>query len=75
MKIGAMVFQDYALYPHMDAHDNIAFNLRVKKMPEAEIRELVKRNAELLKIEHLLERMPAELSGGGGNKGSLLLEH
>ncbi|MEX2715805.1 MAG: ABC transporter ATP-binding protein, partial [Candidatus Sigynarchaeota archaeon] len=60
----AMVFQDYALYPHMDAYDNIAFNLRVKKMPEAEIRELVKRNAELLKIEHLLERMPAELSGG-----------
>jgi multiple sugar transport system ATP-binding protein len=60
----AMVFQDYGLYPHMNAYDNIAFNLRIKKRPETEIKELVEKTAELLKIEYLLERMPAELSGG-----------
>jgi len=60
----AMVFQDYALYPHMNAYDNIAFNLRMKKRPRDEIRQLVKETAELLKIEHLLDRFPAEMSGG-----------
>lgn len=60
----AMVFQDYALYPHMTAYDNMAFNLKMKKMPKEEIQELVKKTAELLKIQHLLDRFPAEMSGG-----------
>jgi len=60
----AMVFQDYALYPHMNAYDNMAFNLKMKKRPSNEIRQLVKETAELLKIEHLLDRFPSEMSGG-----------
>lgn len=60
----AMVFQDYALYPHMNAFDNMAFSLRMQKRPTNEIRQLVKETAELLKIEHLLDRFPSELSGG-----------
>jgi multiple sugar transport system ATP-binding protein len=60
----AMVFQDYALYPHMNAYDNMAFSLKMKKTPSNEIRRLVKETAELLKIEHLLDRFPSELSGG-----------
>ena len=60
----AMVFQDYALYPHMNAFQNIAFSLGMRKIPENEIREQVTNTARLLRIEHLLERMPSELSGG-----------
>ena len=60
----AMVFQDYALYPHMNAYDNMAFNLKMKKRPKNEIQKLVKETAELLKIEHLLDRFPSEMSGG-----------
>jgi multiple sugar transport system ATP-binding protein len=60
----AMVFQDYALYPHKTLYDNMAFGLRLRKTPEAEIDKRVMDAARLLKIDHMLERRPAELSGG-----------
>jgi len=60
----AMVFQDYALYPHKSLYENMAFGLRIKKTPETEINERVMSAAKLLKIEHMLERKPAALSGG-----------
>ncbi|WP_317895117.1 ABC transporter ATP-binding protein [Pyrofollis japonicus] len=60
----SMVFQSYAVWPHMRVFDNIAFPLRIKKYPEEEIRRRVKWAAELLQIEDLLDRYPAQLSGG-----------
>lgn len=60
----AMVFQNYALYPYMTVYDNIAFGLRMRKRPEAEIRLKVNRAAEMLSISHLLERYPRQMSGG-----------
>jgi ABC-type nitrate/sulfonate/bicarbonate transport system ATPase subunit len=60
----AMVFQDYALYPHMRVYDNIALNLRVDKIPKPEIDRRVHDVARLLNIEHLLERRPRAMSGG-----------
>jgi multiple sugar transport system ATP-binding protein len=60
----AMVFQSYALYPTMSVRDNIAFGLKIRKMPAAEIEEEVARVAKLLQIEHLLGRKPGQLSGG-----------
>ena len=60
----AMVFQDYALYPHKTLYENMAFGLRLRKTPDAEIRRRVGDAAELLKISHMLERKPAALSGG-----------
>jgi multiple sugar transport system ATP-binding protein len=60
----AMVFQDYALYPHLDARTNIAFPLLARKMPKEEIDELVRRAASALDIEGVLDRKPGELSGG-----------
>jgi multiple sugar transport system ATP-binding protein len=60
----AMVFQTYALYPHMKVFDNIATPLRVMKLPKEEIKRKVKEAAELLRIDHLLDRMPYEISGG-----------
>ncbi|MCG8294506.1 ABC transporter ATP-binding protein [Pseudomonas entomophila] len=60
----AMVFQSYALYPTMNVRDNIAFGLKIRKMPQAAIDEEVSRVAKLLQIEHLLERKPGQLSGG-----------
>jgi multiple sugar transport system ATP-binding protein len=60
----AMVFQSYALYPTMSVFDNIAFPLRVRKLPKADIRRRVEEVAELLGIEGLLRRRPRELSGG-----------
>ena len=60
----AMVFQDYALYPHKNLFDNMAFGLRLRKTPEAEIKQRVMDAARLLKIDHMLERKPAALSGG-----------
>jgi len=60
----AMVFQSYALYPHMTAFDNIAFGLKVRKIPKDEIKERVEKTAEILRIENLLERKPRQLSGG-----------
>ncbi len=60
----AMVFQDYALYPHKTLFENMAFGLRLRKTPEAEIQRRVMDAARLLKIDHMLERRPAALSGG-----------
>ena len=59
-----MVFQSYALYPHMTVYENIAFPLRIKKVPKTEINHKVKEIAKLLRIENLLDRKPGQLSGG-----------
>ncbi len=60
----AMVFQNYALYPHMTVYDNMAFGLKLRKTPKAEIERRVKEAAKILDIEHLLNRKPKALSGG-----------
>ena len=60
----AMVFQNYALYPHMSVYKNMAFGLKLRKMPKAQIHERVTQAAKILDIEHLLERKPKALSGG-----------
>ena len=60
----AMVFQNYALYPHMSVYDNIAFSLRIKKVPEDEVYQRVTRAAEVLGISEYLLRKPRALSGG-----------
>ncbi|MEM7042580.1 MAG: ABC transporter ATP-binding protein [Pseudomonadota bacterium] len=60
----AMVFQDYALYPHMNVAKNMSFALRLARVPKAEIEEKVKRVAAMLNIQDYLHRKPAELSGG-----------
>src|SRR5690349_11173974 len=60
----AMVFQNYALYPHMTVYKNMAFGLKLRKMPKKEINERVMQAAKILDIEHLLERKPKALSGG-----------
>ena len=60
----AMVFQNYALYPHMDVFGNIAFNLRLSGLPKAEVNERVREAARILRLEDLLGRSPAQLSGG-----------
>ncbi|MCW5719605.1 MAG: sn-glycerol-3-phosphate ABC transporter ATP-binding protein UgpC [Devosia sp.] len=60
----AMVFQSYALYPHMSVYQNLAFGLETAKMPKPEIETRVRRAAEILKIEPLLQRKPKQLSGG-----------
>ena len=60
----AMVFQSYALYPHMNLYDNMAFGLKLAKVPRNEIDTAVRNAARILHIEHLLERKPKDLSGG-----------
>jgi multiple sugar transport system ATP-binding protein len=60
----AMVFQNYALYPHMTAYQNMAFALKMRNVPRAEIKKRIKEAAGLLAIEHLLHRKPRALSGG-----------
>jgi len=60
----AMVFQSYALYPHMSVYDNMAFGLKLRKTPKQEIDRRVKEAAEILGIGHLLNRKPKQLSGG-----------
>lgn len=60
----AMVFQSYAVFPHMTVFGNIAFGLKMQQRPEAEIKQRVQAAAELMHIENLLERYPAQLSGG-----------
>jgi multiple sugar transport system ATP-binding protein len=60
----AMVFQNYALYPHMSVYDNMAFGLRIKKVPKEEIDKRVKEAAKILDIEKFLDRKPKALSGG-----------
>jgi multiple sugar transport system ATP-binding protein len=60
----AMVFQNYALYPNLSLFENMAFSLRLKKMPKYKIEETVKNKAKKLQIDHLLERLPGNISGG-----------
>ena len=60
----AMVFQNYALYPHMSVYDNMAFSLKLRKLSKSEIDEKVKEAAKILEIGELLERKPKALSGG-----------
>ncbi len=60
----AMVFQNYALYPHMTVFDNMAFGLKLRKIPKNEIKRRVTEAARILEIEHLLDRKPKALSGG-----------
>ncbi len=60
----AMVFQSYALYPHMTVRDNLAFGLKLRKVPKAEIERRVNEAAETIQLQKLLDRKPKELSGG-----------
>ena len=60
----AMVFQNYALYPHMTVFENMSFGLRLKKYPKTEITRRVHEASEVLNIKHLLHRRPKQLSGG-----------
>src|SRR5216117_3751948 len=60
----AMVFQSYALYPHMTVADNLAFGLKLRKLPKQEVKERVQRAARILQIEDFLKRKPRALSGG-----------
>jgi multiple sugar transport system ATP-binding protein len=60
----SMVFQNYAIWPHMNVFDNIAFSLKLKKIPHKEIKRMVEETADMVKIRELLERLPGQLSGG-----------
>ncbi|HEY6605436.1 MAG TPA: ATP-binding cassette domain-containing protein, partial [Gaiellaceae bacterium] len=60
----AMVFQNYALYPHKSVYDNLAFGLRMRKVPKEERRRRVEEIARVLGLEDMLQRRPAQLSGG-----------
>ena len=60
----AMVFQNYALYPHMTVYDNMAFGLKLRKLPKDEIDKKVREAAKVLDLEGLLDRKPKALSGG-----------
>ena len=60
----AMVFKNYALYPHMNVYDNISFGLKLRKVESKEIEKRVSEAAELLGISHLMDRKPKALSGG-----------
>src|SRR5207249_7433323 len=60
----AMVFQNYALYPHMSVFDNMAFSLKLRHVPKEEIKRRVEEAAAMLNLDHLLARKPKELSGG-----------
>jgi multiple sugar transport system ATP-binding protein len=74
----AMVFQSYALFPHMSVADNIAFGLRMRKTPKDEMRRGVQEAARILELEDLLQRRPAELSGGQRQRvamGRALVRH
>jgi sn-glycerol 3-phosphate transport system ATP-binding protein len=59
-----MVFQNYALYPHMSVYENMSYGLRIRRMPPAEIRQRVERAAKILELGQLLDRKPRQLSGG-----------
>ena len=59
-----LVFQSYALYPHMTVFENIAFPLKLKKVPKDEIRQRVQAIAKVVQIDDLLQRKPAQISGG-----------
>ena len=71
----AMVFQSYALYPHMSVYDNMAFGLKLRKTPKAEIDRQVKEAADILQIAHLLDRKPKALSGGQRQRVALGPRH
>src|SRR5256884_1913973 len=60
----AMVFQSYALYPHMTVAQNLAFGLKLRKLPKKEVNDRVQRAARILQIEEFLKRKPRQLSGG-----------
>src|SRR5512145_1010058 len=60
----AMVFQSYALYPHLSVYDNMAFGLKLRKVPKEEIKRRVQEAADVLGIQDLLDRKPRQLSGG-----------
>jgi multiple sugar transport system ATP-binding protein len=60
----AMVFQSYALYPHLSVYDNMAFSLKYRKVPKAQLRQRVDETARILELEDFLERKPRQLSGG-----------
>src|SRR5947199_3292659 len=60
----AMVFQNYALYPHMSVYDNMAYGLRMRRMSPAEIKRRVARLGEIMQLDGLLQRKPRQLSGG-----------
>jgi sn-glycerol 3-phosphate transport system ATP-binding protein len=60
----AMVFQNYALYPHMSVYDNMAYGLKIAKVPKAEVDTRVQKAAKILELAHLLDRKPRQLSGG-----------
>jgi sn-glycerol 3-phosphate transport system ATP-binding protein len=60
----AMVFQNYALYPHFKVFDNMAYGLRIRKLPEQQIKARVDKVAKMLELSHLLDRKPRQLSGG-----------
>src|ERR1051325_1006570 len=66
----AMVFQNYALYPHMTVYDNMAFGLKMRKFDKAEIAKRVKEAADILGIQELLKRKPRQLSGGQRQRGA-----
>ena len=67
----AMVFQNYALYPHLTVRDNMSFGLRAAKLPKDEVDRRVNEAAEILSVEHLLDRKPSELSGGQSQRISM----
>jgi len=67
----AMVFQTFALWPHMKVKDNIAFPLKMRKVPKDEIKKRLKETAELLRMPHLLDRVPGQLSGGEAQRVAL----
>ena len=60
----AMVFQSYALYPHMNVYENMSFGLKMEKISKNDIQKKVNHAAKILKIKHLLDRKPGQLSGG-----------
>src|SRR5947209_16640171 len=67
----AMVFQSYALYPHMNVYDNMAFGLKMRKLPRAEIDQRVTEAADILGLGPLLKRKPKEMSGGQRQRAAL----
>src|SRR5439155_358309 len=68
----AMVFQSYALYPHMTVYDNLSFGLKLRKTPKAEIDKRVREAAGILGLEPFLDRKPKALSGGQRQRGDEL---
>src|SRR5690606_17961500 len=67
----AMVFQSYALYPHLTVAENMGFSLQLRKRPKEEINTRVREVARILQIEHLLDRKPSQLSGGQRQRGAI----